>query len=242
MDWETACELVCVLHKEYTINTQKEESNIQKWLSAVRVWKPRCLIVSSLLDHRGTLVAEGKQLPSFISSALPCVFMCYVSTQRRPISFPPCKNDLWPALACLRDAPILQKKIWFFVVTQQERVLQCSTEVQMEQGWCYTVHSLRQLADILQSFTWRQHLLHCVSNLSTAKSARKLYAESLLLPMSTGSKCIKRSLSPRWLLDHLLQDIHWTGAMNIWITDSHLRPDKVIAKAKSSWDPDHSLE
>lgn len=73
---------VCMLHtKTHNKHKNEVESNIQKWLSAVREWKP-------ILDHGGTLVAEGNQLPSFTSSAIPSVFMCYVSTQRRPISFP----------------------------------------------------------------------------------------------------------------------------------------------------------
>lgn len=73
--------LMCTLHKRNTRNTENQ-SSVQKWLWAVRAWKP-------LLDRRGISAAEGTPLPSFTSSAVPSVFMCYVSTQQRPISSPP---------------------------------------------------------------------------------------------------------------------------------------------------------
>lgn len=72
--------LMCTLYKRNTRNTENQ-SSVQKWLWAVRAWKP-------LLDRRGISAAEGTPLPSFTSSAVPSVFMCYVSTQQRPISFP----------------------------------------------------------------------------------------------------------------------------------------------------------
>lgn len=145
--------------------------NKQKWLSAGRVWK-------SLLDHWATSVADGKQLPSFISPAVPSVILCYVSTQQRPMSSPPCKTDLWPALACLCDATVLQIKVRPF------RCYSARTGVAM-QHWgtdregmeLHTVQSLRQLAGILQSsdfsFRWVQCSLHHMFPLSTKSTGRK---------------------------------------------------------------------
>ena len=140
--------------------------------------------MKACLLNRPPLRPFGKQLPSFTSSAVPSVFMCYVSTRRRPISFPPCKTDLWPALACLRDAAVLQREAGpFFAVTQQERVLQCSTEVPIKSGWSYSVQSLRQLADILQSGSIRRllHLYRIVCFILSTKSVgrQRKTAESL---------------------------------------------------------------
>lgn len=66
-------------HKQY-----KHQSSIRKRLSAVCGGTP-------LLDRGGISAAELKPLPSFTSSAMASVFVRSVSTQWKPISFPPAR-------------------------------------------------------------------------------------------------------------------------------------------------------
>lgn len=176
------------------------KSNIHKRVSAVRVWKP-------LLDHRGTSAAELAAKFHFL--CVPSAFMCYVSTQRRPIGFPPCMTDLWAALACLWDATVLERKktsLVCFAVTQQERVLQCSTKVQLDRRWSYTFQSLKQLADILPCQL--SPVLYVCSVYKNLPGGRKGGSTMLshCCNLRASVRTCKTHTVSSWLLDHLLQD------------------------------------
>lgn len=200
------------------------------------------------LNHRRTTAEEGKQLPSFTSSAVPSVLMCYVSTQRRPISFP-CESDLWLALACLRDATVLQKSPVFSLLLSKNgccnAALKCLWRKGRKKELSCTAQSLRQLADIPSRVSYcsiclldLENLLSSVSNTGGLRSRAVRWVTAVTCELQ--SKCVKIHSVSSWLLDHLPQDTCWNAAMNIWITDSYLQSDKVIAKAKSSWDSNQS--
>ena len=140
---------VWVLHKKHLVKKCFKTSGIENLKMNKNESLPSQL--APPLNHRRTTAEEGKQLPSFTSSAVPSVLMCYVSTQRRPISFP-CESDLWLALACLRDATVLQKSPVFSLLLSKNgccnAALKCLWRKGRKKELSCTAQSLRQLADI----------------------------------------------------------------------------------------------
>lgn len=192
----------------------KKKTHNKQPINTTAEWNPIFTNESQLCEFDSlSSNIEGRRqpssLPSFTSSAYPprsCAMLAH--SGGRSVS-PPCMTDLWAALACLWDATVLERKktsLVCFAVTQQERVLQCSTKVQLDRRWSYTFQSLKQLADILPCQL--SPVLYVCSVYKNLPGGRKGGSTMLshCCNLRASVRTCKMHTVSSWLLDHLLQD------------------------------------
>lgn len=159
--------------------------------------------------------------------------MCCVSSQLRSISFP-LQEWVTAGICMFSRCRFAENKLNVSTVFSLLLSKNGCCNAAQRKGWGYTVRSLRQFHTRTAATCRTLCLLHLQVNRLNAAVC-----------WVTAVTCERRPKT------HLVSDLTFpppaprdanrADGVYIWITDPHLRPDKVTTKAKSSWDPRHNL-
>lgn len=181
-------------HTKHTINTETERNPIFRNDSQLYEYETLFSIIEGF----------RQQKVGSCQVSLP-LCLCAMLAHSGGLSVSPLQDWFMASISmfmrCHRPATKKKKeKNPFFTVTQQEWVLQCSTEVQTDRGWSYIAQSRRQLS--WHSRKWRlpdEYGIMCLLNPTTKSTGRQWKSAICWVTAITcehQSKRVKQTHSP----------------------------------------------